>query len=312
MFSIIIPLYNKENSIKETLSCVQRQTFQDFEVVIINDGSKDKSLEVAQHICNESNINEGISNKYRIINKPNGGVSSARNKGIEQAKHEYIAFLDADDIWEPEYLMEQKKLIEDFPDAGMWGTNFGHFINSSKKTRENKVQINFRGFVQNYWKKKLYLYWTSAIVANKSAMLEKGLFDVRMHIGEDLDMWYRIILNYPVVFFNKTLAWYKQDSENRLSHQKNADITKCIQFYLEKYDIYKKTHPDAIAYIHSFCAGALIPYFFGDKTEKKLAKTVAKKLDYSKIKLKYRLMYKTPPPFSRFFYFILRLKNRIL
>jgi glycosyltransferase involved in cell wall biosynthesis len=312
MISIVIPLYNKQNSIRETLLCVYNQSFQDFEVLIVNDGSTDNSLQIASTIINEFNTKVGNSNKYSIIDKPNGGVSSARNRAVKEAKYNYIAFLDADDLWENEYLDEQNKLINDFPDAGMWGTDFGHIILSTKKTSNRKLNRGFRGIVNNYWKNNLYLFWTSAIVAKKDVLIDQGLFDERIHIGEDLDMWYRIILNYPVVFYNNALAWYKQDSENRLTHTKNADITKCIQYYIEKYDVYKQTHPDAITYIHSFCAGALIPYFYGNEQANKKAKIVAAKLDYSRIKLKYRLMYKTPSFFSRLIYFSLRLKNKII
>jgi len=91
MFSVVIPLYNKERSVKNTIESVLNQTFQDFEVIVVNDGSTDNSLEVVKSFNDE---------RIRIINQKNSGVSSARNRGIKEAKYEWIAFLDADDLWE--------------------------------------------------------------------------------------------------------------------------------------------------------------------------------------------------------------------
>lgn len=102
MFSIIIPLYNKADYIAETLKSVLNQTYCDYEVIVVNDSSTDNSLEVASSFQDE---------RIHIYTKENEGVSAARNYGIMHAKYDYIAFLDADDIWESDYLECQKKLI---------------------------------------------------------------------------------------------------------------------------------------------------------------------------------------------------------
>src|SRR5690606_29446795 len=106
MFSVVIPLYNKERSIKQTVQSVLDQTFTDFEIVIVNDGSTDNSLQVVENIDDQ---------RIRIINKPNGGVSSARNKGINEANFNWIAFLDGDDLWKPNHLEIIRGLIDKFP-----------------------------------------------------------------------------------------------------------------------------------------------------------------------------------------------------
>ena len=104
-YSVVIPLYNKEHYIEKTISSVLNQTFQDFEIIVIDDGSKDKSLSKARKL-------EKRSEKIRVIEQENQGVSVARNTGVEYAKGDYIAFLDADDEWRDNYLetMEGKKL----------------------------------------------------------------------------------------------------------------------------------------------------------------------------------------------------------
>ena len=110
MISIVIPLYNKEKSIATTLESVLAQSYTNYEVIVVDDGSTDNSANVVRELVND---------KIRLISKPNGGVCSARNRGIQEAKSQYVAFLDADDLWEKDYLEEQVKMIADFPVAMM-------------------------------------------------------------------------------------------------------------------------------------------------------------------------------------------------
>ena len=102
MFSIIIPLYNKELSVKKTIYSVINQSFRDFEVIIVNDGSTDNSVKVIETIDDA---------RIRVIHQVNQGVSAARNYGIQEAKNQWISFLDADDLWEVGHLLEIKSMI---------------------------------------------------------------------------------------------------------------------------------------------------------------------------------------------------------
>lgn len=112
MISVVIPLYNKAHTIVNTLNTVFAQTYQDFEVVIVNDGSTDKGVEVIQQNFKDSRI--------RIIHQKNAGVSAARNRGVDESKGDYIAFLDGDDEWHPEYLSTMHELIVKYPEAGLF------------------------------------------------------------------------------------------------------------------------------------------------------------------------------------------------
>lgn len=103
MISVVIPLYNKEKQIKRTLQSVLTQTFQDFEIVIVNDGSTDNSVIEVEKLKDP---------RIRLVHQKNAGVSAARNKGIEEAKYELIAFLDADDEWQSEYLAHNMNYIK--------------------------------------------------------------------------------------------------------------------------------------------------------------------------------------------------------
>ena len=106
MFSIVIPLYNKELSISNTIQSVLDQTFQNFEIVIVNDGSTDNSVK---------EVEEFDDKRIRLIHQKNQGVSAARNRGIEEAKYEWVAFLDADDLWMKEHLEEYAKVVIENP-----------------------------------------------------------------------------------------------------------------------------------------------------------------------------------------------------
>lgn len=112
MISVVIPLYNKEHTITRTLGTVLNQTYKDFEVVIINDGSTDNGVSVIQNFSTDSRI--------KIINQSNQGVSVARNEGVRNATYEYVAFLDGDDEWLPNYLSKMYEAIQKFPNAGLF------------------------------------------------------------------------------------------------------------------------------------------------------------------------------------------------
>ena len=115
MISVVIPLYNKAQSIRKTLDSVLAQIYTNYEIIVVDDGSTDDSANVAEATLRECKV-YGVECRGRVIRKANGGVSSARNAGILAAKGEYVAFLDGDDLWHPEYLATLHQLIVDYPD----------------------------------------------------------------------------------------------------------------------------------------------------------------------------------------------------
>lgn len=151
MFSVVIPLYNKKHTIRECIASVLSQSYQDFELLVIDDGSTDNSFQV---------VSEYSDNRIRIVQQSNGGVSSARNLGLKLAKSKYVALLDADDLWMPDYLEKMNSFIESYPfvlsmvhdnmlwmekDTRsyliLWGKN--SFIYFTKKNTLNMLQMQF-------------------------------------------------------------------------------------------------------------------------------------------------------------------------
>lgn len=206
MFSVIIPLYNKAPYIAKAIESVLGQTYRDFEVIVIDDGSTDQSLEVAKTFENKS---------ITIISQPNSGVSTARNNGVKLAKHPYICFLDADDWWHPTFLEEMKQLITDFPDAGIYGSGYYIVKNGKERIAPIGVPQGFeRGIIdycEVYAKTLCMPIWTGAVIVPKNIFDEEGGFKSQLKLGEDFDLWIRIVLKHKAILVNKPLAYYNQD-----------------------------------------------------------------------------------------------------
>lgn len=205
MISVVIPLYNKEKQIAKTLQTVLNQTYQNFEIVIVNDGSTDRSVD---------EVKKFLNSRIRLINQKNGGVSAARNRGIKEAKGEYLAFLDADDIWQNNYLQTQIDLICKYPFCGVWATDYLYRRPSGKEVNTIINNLKFEGedgLVDNYFSVASTSsppLWTSAIVLRKSIIQQIGGFPVGLPLGEDLLTWAKMALCSQIAYSKKALAVY--------------------------------------------------------------------------------------------------------
>lgn len=312
MISVVIPLYNKECAITSTLQSVINQTYIDWELIVVDDGSTDNSLEVVR-----SFVRSLIpSFKIRVIHKENGGVCSARNCGIREAKGEYVALLDGDDLWKPTFLEEQIKLIQDFPESAMWGVNTAFIKNGKTYKWEQGMGDGYRGYVDNYFGTKHNdLFCSSSVVIRKDVFEHVGCFDERISASEDLDMWYRIILKYPVVFYDKVLVYYNQDAENRVAYDTNVrfPLTKDIKYYFDKHNEEFDKNPVFSRYMNNYVASRLLSdrYYFGTEQERIDSDVVVKKLHYKDIHPKYRWIYKTPRWFGYIIYKLVCLRKKL-
>ena len=229
-YSVIIPLYNKEKSIRNTIESVLSQTFPCYELIIVNDGSTDNSLQIIQSIKDK---------RIKITTKENEGVSSARNVGIRMAKGKYIAFLDADDIWVPEYLDKMNKLIEDFKEASFFSCQF-YIDNGADVTIRNAIH-NKRGYVEDFFKAyySAPVVWSSSVIVNIECFNEVGFFNSKYTRGEDLDMWFRLAKKFKLAFEPKPLSIYITNSENSacgFSHPLKNRFLNFNLFKMSKYE----------------------------------------------------------------------------
>ncbi|MDL2323426.1 glycosyltransferase family 2 protein [Bacteroidales bacterium OttesenSCG-928-A17] len=236
MISIVIPLYNKEKQIKNTLQSVFRQTFQDFEIVIINDGSTDCSVEVVKQI-NDSRI--------RLIEQKNQGVSVARNTGIKEVKYDYVALLDADDEWEPSYLETQVSLIRSFPEASVFACAYAFkYSNRIEPIILNKLPFSGeRGILSNYFKVAACSHpplWTSAVIVQKEALLKVGGFPAGVIEGEDLITWAKLAVLYPIAYNTTPQAYFVKDQAENYSNEMPRIRKETHNLGLQFEDLYKK------------------------------------------------------------------------
>lgn len=217
-FSVVIPLFNKANLISKTLRTVLSQTFEDFEIVIIDDGSTDNS-HLAVTACKDHRI--------RLIRQKNGGVSAARNRGITEALGDFIAFLDADDEWDSEYLSTMRLMIEKYPECHVFASRY-RFKYAQDKIADitlNNVRFDGEfGIMDNYFEIAAHSsppLWTSAVVVSRKSILSTGGFPDGIKSGEDLLTWAKLALGYRIAYCNKPLAYFLRDETVFNSDQKD-------------------------------------------------------------------------------------------
>lgn len=298
MFSIIVPLFNKSAHIEKCLKSIINQTFTEFEVVVVNDGSTDDSFEKLQEIS--------IANNYSllIINQENMGVSTARNNGVKAAKYDLIAFLDADDWWEPTYLAEMKSIIETFPKAGIYGSSYYLVKHGIKKIATIGVAPDFKQGYINYcevYAKTLCMpLWTGATIIPKAIFDTESGFKTKLQLGEDFDLWVRIALKYPVVFLNKPLSNYNQDVDNvgRGMTRKLLDKEAFFTFQLSYLEPEEKKNPELKKLLDNLRAVSLEHYFLKKKYSEEVREIISN-IDFRNIQLKTRLTYKLPFPLAK-------------
>jgi glycosyltransferase involved in cell wall biosynthesis len=296
--SVIIPVYNKEKYIDQCLKSVIDQTYSNLEIIIIDDASEDNSLQIVKNIKD---------NRIKIIElKQNVGAGIARNKGIEISTGDYICFLDADDYWEPTYLETQAKMIHDFPNAKMWGTAWGMMVGDEKHVGHGiHIAQGYRGMVNNhqYFAENMFLYWTDIVVIDKQIFNTIDMFDERISCGEDVDLWWRIILHFPIAYTNECLAYYRQDTENRITLSKPKLQTHFVNF-IEKYEEYYDQCPLFKKYVQHEALGHLYKYFREDPKNKNI-KRILSYIDFSLQPFSYRLRY----TFPKFYEWLMKIKK---
>ena len=201
--SIVMPLYNKAGQVLETIASVRAQTLSGWELVVVDDGSTDGGPALVRCLQDA---------RIRVVNQGNAGVSAARNRGIELARADLVAFLDADDLWLPGFLAAITALQADFPQAGWYGT--GYEIRPAQGTafasRLRAAPADFsRGILPDYFSVAIASdppAWTSATVVRREAIQAIGGFPEGIGSGEDLLTWARLAVRYPLAYEASPLA----------------------------------------------------------------------------------------------------------
>ena len=203
--SVIIPAYNAMTYLPKTIESVLKQTFTDFEVIIVNDGSSDGIEEWVDTITD---------NRVKLISQKNQGAAAARNTGIADAKGAYIAFLDSDDLWEPTKLKKQVYCLDNNRDVGLvyaWIS----LIDENGNNRGKIFANNSEGYVWEKLIEENIVMSGSAAMVRRDCFEKLGVFDQNLRFAEDWEMWIRIASNYSFAVIKEILVYYRDHPNNK-------------------------------------------------------------------------------------------------
>lgn len=217
MISVVIPAYNAEKTIQQTIESVLNQTFQDFEIIVINDGSTDFTLDIISGI-NDSRI--------KIFSYPNSGAAVSRNRGFDVAKGEYIALLDADDLWTSDKLEAQYNALKSHPQASV-AYSWIDYIDQSGKFLQSGRHLTFNGNVYSELLIQNFLENGSNPLIRREAFAEVGGFDPSLLGGQDRDLYIRLSVNYHFVAVPLVQVFYRM-SPDSISSQIIRQEKQCV------------------------------------------------------------------------------------
>lgn len=218
LISVVIPAYNSEKTIQETIESVIKQTFKDFELIVIDDGSKDSTVEI---------ISSFSDPRLRVFSYPNAGVSASRNRGWAKATGEFISFLDSDDLWTPDKLAAQLGALQANPQAAVaysWTDyidEFSRFLYPGKHptvTGDVYSELLVNDFLEN----------GSNPLIRQAALIQVGGFDESLFGPEDWELCLRLAARYPFVVVPRSQILYRL-STHSISSNFSRQEAQCLQ-----------------------------------------------------------------------------------
>lgn len=249
LVSIVVPVYNKARYLRRSVESVLAQSCADLELILVDDGSTDGSLDAARQFTDP---------RVRVLTQPNAGPGAARNSGIREARAPWIALLDADDAWDPAFLAEMLRLAADFPGCGMYCAPYVFIEPGGVHVLPKWVDVPARGVLASYFRSAALgdLIGTSTSVLVPRAVFDAvGGFPTEKH-GEDQDTWTRIALAYPVAAQSgRPLAYYYRETQGRVSHARPAEselpYSVRLQHALDTGKVPAAMRDDAMLYIEA-------------------------------------------------------------
>lgn len=226
--SVIIPVYNKEKYIEQCLNSVINQTYKDLEIIIIDDASTDKSMEIARSIKDES---------IKIIElNENVGAGMARNKGIEAATGDYICFIDADDYWVLDKIERQVKFMEENNYAFIYG-GYDYFRNEKRKRAKVPKSLNYKQLLKNH------AIFTSTVMLNMGHLKKEDIYMPNLRNGEEYCTWWNILKKGITAHaITDTIAIYRVGEKSLSSNKFKATNRTWNLFKREELNIFKRLY----------------------------------------------------------------------
>lgn len=283
---------------EKALRSVFSQSFTDWELIVVDDGSTDNSAEIAEGILAE------FSQKAQLVRQQNAGVSTARNIGVGFAKGEFVCFLDADDWWDENFLSEMHDAILQFPDAGIYASNYWYVKNGKQRVCVKASETGYIDYVRTYLQ-QFELgggmpIWTGAVAVKKSIFESLKGFRPNLKLGEDFDLWLRIALKYKVGFLNKPLAFYNQDVE--MQSRAIKKLHEPVAHEVFNYGVFAEAeneNPDLKLLLDKKRAIGLFQYYLS-KQYRELAKLELAKVNWQHLPQSARKIYQRPIWYLKF------------
>lgn len=308
--SVIVPVYKTEKYLPECIESILAQTFEDFELILVDDGSPDNS----GAICDDYAARDP---RIRVFHKENGGVSSARNLGIRNARAEYVAFLDSDDVWDLKFMEKMVNLIKSFPSADSfccgWYCFCGSHLNPCSVflypllPQGKEAVVDVFEFSQDSGTLPI---WTGSVILRRSLLLKIGGFDETLNTYEDFDVWIEFCFRGKVAYHNEALAHHRLDSpvENK-PRGLLPDLKKHWVSRLDKYSNLEKRNKKLKVFFDRFRLRALL-WYRGSKMP--LYDEILKKVDFSNADWKLKIIYRLPCFAGNFIIFLNRWLRKIV
>ena len=246
--SVIMPAYNAARTIQQTVESVLKQTFCDFELIVVNDGSTDSTLEIVSAIEDE---------RVRVLSYPNRGSYPSRNQGIAHAHGDLIAFMDADDLWHADKLMAQVKALQAHPNAALaycwtdWIDAFGQPLNQG-------IYEDYEGDVLPHLLLGNFIANGSNPLVRKAALDDVGPFAEDIVSGADWDMWLRLAARYHFVCVPQPYVYHRRTNDSW-----SANLRRLEAGSLEVIERAYKRAPDSLQHLKKQTLGRFYTYLAG-------------------------------------------------
>lgn len=292
IFSVVVSLYNKEAYIEKTIYSILEQTYADFEIIVVDDGSTDNSCSVVKRIGDS---------RIHLVSKKNEGVSAARNYGISLAKYPYVAFIDGDDWWNPLFLEKMSALIQKYPEVAMYASSFAEVYGEKTYPVITYNQLSVGEQILDYigiYVENLISPINSSSIVIKKKILSSHCFNEKLCTGEDLLLWLQIASKYQIAYINEILSYYNRNVSTSISRTL-IPIHKNFMLYVK--DIIIDPSEKLEYLIDSLIVRMLRPYYLFDISINEV-NSILSSVDLHKQGIFYRLFYKLPKPLIRFLY----------
>lgn len=280
--SVIVPVYNVAHYIRESLQSICTQNFPDFEIIIVNDGTKDHSIQIVEEVMAEYQI------AYTIVNKENGGLPSARNAGIKAAQGEYVCFIDSDDIITEGHISDLWRCCHDnnlIASYALFQLTYENNRAGSPTDGKGSRCIMHSEVLHDFLIRKIKIHCCTLLINRKYLLENNILFNEKLHYGEDIDFMWRLFASLPSLGCTGNESYrYLQRANSLMTTQSLERVVLLISEFKQTVSNLAKQYPEDIGIFRFLYGKASLAFYrtFAESSEFELFMELLKKTDYRK------------------------------